>query len=80
MVSAFSALTSLRTLWLRFQTPQSRPDWPSRRPPPSNRFVLPVLTYFLFKGVSEYLDELVAQIDVPRLSIQPNRFRHPLQK
>ena len=31
------------------------------------RSVLPVLTYFTFKGFCEYLDDLVAHIDAPRL-------------
>ena len=67
MAAALSTLTSLRTLRLEFQSPQSRPDWAGRRPPPSTRFVLPDLTLFWFKGVSEYLDELVARINAPRL-------------
>jgi hypothetical protein len=68
MVSALSALTSLGILRLGFQSPRSCPGWASRYPPPPTRFVLPVLTYFRFKGVSEYWDNLVARIDAPRLS------------
>ena len=68
MVAALSMLTSLRFLELVFQSPLSRPDWESRPPPPSTRSVLPVLTYFSFKGVSEYLDDIVARIDVPRIN------------
>jgi hypothetical protein len=56
-----------RTLHLGFQSPLSLPDRASRRPPPPKRFVLPVLTEFWFKGVSEYVDDLVARIDAPRL-------------
>ena len=67
-LSAGTLLTSLRSLRLEFQSPRSRPDPASRCPPPPTRFVLPVLTEFWFKGVSEYLDDLVAQIDVPRLN------------
>jgi hypothetical protein len=68
MVAALSVLTSLEELTLRFQSPQSFPDRASRRPPPSTRSVLPVLTRLWFKGVTEYLDDLVARIDAPRLN------------
>ena len=67
MVSALSALTSLRSLCLEFQSPRSCPDRASQRPPPPTRSVFRSLTYFWFKGVSEYLDEFVARINVPRL-------------
>ena len=66
---ALSTLTSLESLWLEFQSPQSCPDRPgaSRHPPPPIRSVLPVLTSFRFKGVCEYLEDLVAHIDAPQL-------------
>jgi hypothetical protein len=66
MATALSALTDLESLSLDFQSPRSRPDRASRYPPPI-RTVLPVLTDFWFRGVSEYLDDLVARIDAPRL-------------
>jgi len=62
-----STLTSLVALHLDFQSPQSGPDWASRRPPPPTRSVLPFLTNVLFKGLSEYLEDIVARIDAPRL-------------
>jgi hypothetical protein len=68
MLIALSKLTSLRSLRLEFQSPKSRPDHASRCPPPRTRSVLPVLNYFCFKGVSEYLDNLVARIDAPQLN------------
>jgi hypothetical protein len=68
-VTALSTLTRLVHLELEFESPQSRPDWTSRRPPPPTRFVLPVLTYFGFRGVCEYLEDLVAHIDAPRLNM-----------
>ena len=68
MVAALSMLTSLRFLELVFQSPLSRPDWESRPPPPSTRSVLLALTRFHFKGVSEYLEMVMAVIDAPRLS------------
>ena len=68
MVTALSALTSLSSFSLKFQSPRSCPDQASRRPPPSTRSVLPVLESFQFKGVTEYMEDLVARIDAPRLS------------
>jgi hypothetical protein len=68
IITALSTLTSLESLWLGFQSPQSCPDPASRRPPPLTRSVLPVLTTFWFKGVSEYLDDFVARIDAPQLN------------
>ena len=65
ILTVLSALTNLQYLWLGFESPQSRPDWASRRPP--KRSLLPVLTYFSFNGVSEYLDNLVERVDAPRL-------------
>jgi hypothetical protein len=65
------ALSSLGTLHLGFQSPQSRPDWISRSLPPLKRFTsftLPALKEFHFKGVTEYLEELVTRIDTPRLN------------
>jgi len=67
MATSLSMLTRLKMLYLSFQYPQTRPDQEIRRPPPPTRSILPTLTYFRFKGVHEYLEELVAQIDAPRL-------------
>ena len=67
MVTALSTLTSLQFLRLEFQSPLSRPDQASQHIPPQTRFVLPALRYVWFKGVSEYLEDLVANIDAPRL-------------
>jgi hypothetical protein len=67
MATCLSMLTSLEELQLEFESPQSCPDQESRRPPPPTRSVLPALTNFWFKGVNEYLEDLVARIDAPRL-------------
>ena len=67
MVTALSALTNLAILELDFQSPRSCPDRASHRPPPLTRLILPVLTHFWFKGVGEYLDDLVACTNAPRL-------------
>jgi hypothetical protein len=66
--TTLSALASLNSLTLRFQPPLSPPDPATRRPHPPTRSVLPVLTYFYFKGGGEYLHDLVAHIDAPRLN------------
>ena len=44
---------------------RSRPNPRSRHPPPLTCSLLPVLTALKFDGVSEYLEDLVAQIDAP---------------
>src|SRR6266436_6413963 len=51
MAALLAVLSSLETLLLQFQSPQSRPDWESRRLPPSNPSVIPTLKRFYFKGV-----------------------------
>jgi hypothetical protein len=68
MVTALSSLTSLKEFSLEFHSPRSCPNRASRRPPPSTRSVLPVLRYIRFKGVTEYLEDLVARVDAPRLN------------
>ena len=67
LATAFSTLTSLDYLVIEFQSPRSCPNSASRRPPPPARPVLPVLTRFYFKGVSEYLEDFLALIDAPQL-------------
>ena len=67
MVTALSTMASLGELYLQFESPRSCPDLASRRPPPLIRFALPALTYFDFKGVCEYLEDIVSHIDAPRL-------------
>jgi hypothetical protein len=68
MVTALSALTSLSSLTLEFRSPRPCPDQASRRPHPSTRSVLSILRYFRFRGITEYLEDLVAHIDAPRLN------------
>ena len=68
MATALSTTTALKSLSLEFESPQSRPDLAAQRPPPPTRSVLPTLTSFGFKGVSEYLDDFVAHIDAPLLN------------
>ena len=68
MVTALSTLISLEFLRLGFQSPLSHPDQENRSPAPQTRFVLPVLKVLLFKGVCEYLEDLVARIDAPQIN------------
>jgi hypothetical protein len=67
MVALISAFSSLGRLYLEFQSPQSRPGWESRSLPPPKRSILPALIEFYFKGVTEYLEDLVTFIDAPQL-------------
>jgi hypothetical protein len=67
MATALTAMTRLECLYLRFRSLPSRPDPGSRPPPPPTRFVLPALTQLMFKGIYEYLEDLLAQINAPRL-------------
>jgi F-box-like len=67
MVALLSVLSSLRIFYLEFQSPQSRPGLESRSLPPPIRSILPALDQFNFKGVTEYLEDLVTLIDAPQL-------------
>jgi F-box-like len=74
IVAPLSVLSSLETLSLGFQSPQSRPDWESRSPPPLKHSILPALRRLHFKGITEYLEELVARIDTPQLDLMHINF------
>jgi hypothetical protein len=63
IANCLSVLTSLGTLSLSVTPPDSR----SPRPPQITRFILPCLTTFYLEGDSEFVDDLIAQIDAPRL-------------
>jgi len=67
MVTWLAPMTGLKSLFLGFHSPQSCPDPARRRPPPPTRVVLPALTHFNYRGVSEFLEDLVARIDTPLL-------------
>ena len=68
MVTNISALTRLKLLSLHFQSPRSRPDGAGQLLPPLMRTPLPSLTDLDFRGVTEYLEDLVTRIDVPLLN------------
>jgi hypothetical protein len=67
MVALLSALSSLKELSLGFISPQSRPEWKSRSLPLPKRSVLHALRELIFRGVTEYLEDLVTRIDTPQL-------------
>ena len=67
MVVGLAALQRLKFFSMDFRSASSRPD--RIHPPPTIRTVLPSLYYFKFKGASEYLEGLVAQIDSPQLEV-----------
>jgi hypothetical protein len=50
MATCLSMLTSLESLQLEFESPQSCPDRENRRSPPPTRSILPALTLFRSKG------------------------------
>jgi hypothetical protein len=78
MVRCLSTLTRLERLSLGFESPLSRPIRESRHPRPPTRSALPALTDFLFEGVSEYLEDLVARVDAPLLNTLHISFFHQL--
>jgi hypothetical protein len=68
MATALSVLTSLKLLTLKFISSRSRPNRANPHPP-LTRSPLPVLDALRFEGATEYLDDLMARIDAPRLNI-----------
>ncbi len=69
MVTLISMLSRLRTFSLRFQFSQSHSDWENRSLAPPNHSILHTLHEFYFKGIAEYLEELVTHIDTPQLNM-----------
>jgi len=68
LVTCLSSLIKLESFSLGFLSSRSYPNRATRRPVPLIHAVLPVLTFFEFRGVSEYLEDLVAQVHAPRLT------------
>jgi F-box-like len=68
LVTGLTVSVNLKSLTIEFKSSLSRLDRESRRPPPTTRSVLPALTCFSFRGVNEYLEDVVAQIDAPLLN------------
>jgi hypothetical protein len=78
MVTGLSVLTRLERLDIGFESPQCRPDQRSRRPSPQTRSLIPALTEFRFRGVGDYLEDLVARINTPLLNKMTITFFHQL--
>ena len=57
-------MAQLQSLSLHFL---STADYFGATPPSGKRVILPALTRLNFRGITEYLDDLVARIDAPRL-------------
>jgi hypothetical protein len=70
MVANLATLTRLGDLSIEFESSASPPDQSDTRGEATllTRVVLPALTSFEFRGASDYLENLVAQIDAPRLA------------
>ena len=68
MVTSLSLMTKLECLKLRFQSSRYCRGRESQHSPLPTRFVLPVLTCLEFRGVSDYLEVLVARIHAPLLN------------
>lgn len=68
MATSLSALTRLDTLRLEFRSPLSRPDRTTPSPSRPTGVLLPAISMLYFKGVCEYFEDLVAQIDAPLLN------------
>ena len=75
LITCLSA-TRLKSLNIGFVSPRSRAGRKSQHPPP--RTLLPFLTTLQFKGVCEYLEDLVARIDAPLLDSLKITFFHQL--
>ncbi|KAH9169301.1 hypothetical protein EDB89DRAFT_1489953 [Lactarius sanguifluus] len=69
MVGGLAVLTRLMTLSITFDDDEE-PPFPSDegiRPDPPMRITLPALTAFHYRGYSDYLEDFLAQIDIPRV-------------
>ena len=67
MVVGLAALHNLKSFAIEFQSATPRPD---RIPsPPVTRTVLLALNVFIFRGASEYLEDLIAHIDSPQVDM-----------
>jgi len=71
MATCLAALPNLKRLGLEFHSPDIRTDTGEdlvqSNPPLPTRAVLCSLTSFHFEGISQYLEDLLAQIDTPVL-------------
>ena len=66
MVASLAVLPKLEIFVMEFYCCDYRHD--RIGPPPVTRIILPALAYFVFRGASEYLEDLVGRIDGPHLN------------
>lgn len=78
MVTGLSALMRLESLVIEFQSPVSHPDRTRRRSASLPRVMLPALTWLELGGVSEYFEDVVAQVEAPLLDYFKITFFHQL--
>ena len=79
MAACLPSLIRLVSLELNFQSPWPLPEREKRHTSSSTRTLFPSLTRFTFKGASEYLEDIVDEIDTPRLdSLIISFFRQPI--
>jgi len=78
MVAGLSVLANLQKLSIGFRSSKSPSNWTIRFPRPRRRVILPVLTDFGFRGVSDYLEDFVARIHTPSLHRVVIRFFNQL--
>ena len=78
IVTGLAVLASLQSLIIEFRSPLSLSNSDSRPQPSPIRTILPALTCFEFKGVSEYLEHFLARIDAPSLDLISITFFHQL--
>ena len=67
IVTGLAVMANLKSLTIEFEHFIFLPDRKSRPPPPPKRSILPALTHLQFRGISEYLEDVVSQIDAPIL-------------
>ena len=74
VVAALPALIKLNILYISFRYPNSNSDLEDRSPPPLTRSVLPALNVLELEGDGAYLDDFVARIDVPSMTLLRIKF------
>jgi len=79
MVTSLSGLMSLKGLSLTFQSPRSLAARQSRVPPSCTCAVLPSLARLVFKGDSEYLEDMLSRMEpLPHVHIEIKFFNQLL--
>lgn len=74
LATGLSALPRLTWLIIKFSSPTPPPDRTYPRPLPVTCAVLPSLTFLTFRGIAEYLEDLVARISAPLLDLVNTSF------